>query len=121
MSNPVAMKQVLRLVVFVPEKALEGFIKAIQDEIPSFLGPYDRVLWWGEVKSETGTEQFRPLEGSNPTEGTIFETMRLPSVRVEIALPFERALALEFIEKTIIPAHPWEKPVIYLETVEIVH
>ncbi len=37
-----------RLTVFVPEEALEDFIKAVSPHIPSFLGHYDHVCWWSE-------------------------------------------------------------------------
>ncbi len=112
----VSLTPALRLVVFVPKEALESFVEAVQGEIPSFLGPYDRVMWW----SHEGVEQFRPLEGAQSAHGTPMETKRLPSVKVEISLPNDKEAALSFIRTVIIPAHPWEKPVIHLYNIEAV-
>jgi hypothetical protein len=108
------MIKTYRVVVFVPLPALEGFIVAIQDDIPSFLGPYDRVLWWGEA----GTEQFRPLEGSSPSVGILDATHRESSIQVEMLFPYDCGALKRFIAEKIIPAHPWERPVIVVEEVE---
>lgn len=99
-----------RIVVFVPDAALDNFIKTISPEIPSFLGSYDHVVWW----SEGGTEQFRPLKGADQTAGETGEIEREPSRRVEMSLPGNKAALTEFVKDVIMPAHPWEKPVVYI-------
>ncbi len=99
-----------RLVVFVPVGALEEFISVISSDIPSFLGHYDNVAWWNEA----GTEQFRPLNGANPVSGDVGEIIQEASRRVELSLPLDKGALGRFVEKVIIPAHPWEKPVIYV-------
>lgn len=104
-----------RLVIFVPTEEAETFIKKIEDAIPSFLGHYDRVCWW----SAPGTEQARALEGANPVSGKIGQTIKHPSTRVEFSLPKDRALLNRILTETIIPAHPWEEPVILLHESEI--
>jgi hypothetical protein len=103
-------KSSYRVVVFVPESALEKFIQRISPEIPSFLGPYDHVVWW----SGTGTEQFRPLQGADQAAGKTGEIDREPSRRVELSFPFDKAALKKFVEDVIVPAHPWEKPVVYI-------
>jgi len=103
-------KDSYRVVVFVPETALERFINTISPEIPSFLGPYDHVVWW----SGRGTEQFRPLEGAHQAAGETGEIDREPSRRVEVSFPYDKIALKQFVEEIIVPAHPWEKPVVYI-------
>ena len=99
-----------RVVVFVPETALDAFIHAISPEIPSFLGPYDHVVWW----SAMGTEQFRPLKGAHQKAGETCNIDREPSRRVELSLPYDKEALERFVRDIIVPAHPWEKPVVYI-------
>jgi hypothetical protein len=103
-------KPTYRLVVFVPGAALDEFIKMVSPDIPSFLGPYDHVAWW----SEAGTEQFRPLQAADQTSGKTGEITHESSRRVELSLPFDRAALDRFVQEVIVPAHPWEKPVVYV-------
>lgn len=102
------------LTVYVPEDYQEDFISSIQDHIPKLTPYYDRVCWW----STAGTEQFRPLKGANPEEGEIGQTIRKPSCRIEIVLPFHETSVQAFIEDHIIPAHPWNAPVFTLMDAE---
>ena len=97
-----------RVIVFVPVSALNGFIEKIQDHIPSFLGSYDRVLW----HSEEGVEQSRKI-GSD-------ETNQEQSIKVEFSVPHDKSDLEALISNHIIPAHPWEEPVILLAESEIV-
>lgn len=99
-----------RIVVFVPEAGFDEFATIISASIPSFLGPYDHVAWW----SENGTEQFRPLKGAHPVSGGIGEVRQELSRRVELSLPYDHATLQRFVEEVIVPAHPWEKPVLYV-------
>lgn len=108
-------KPAYRLAVFVPEAALEEFIGAISADIPSFLGPYDHVAWW----SEGGVEQFRALEGAKPVSGNKGEIIQEASRRVELSFPLDKGALERFVQQIIIPAHPWEKPVIYVYETEI--
>ena len=113
------MIECYRLVVFIPKDNLDQFIKAIQDAIPSFIGNYDRVMWWNDPNIEYGTGQFRPLEGANPTEGIIGETERIEDIRIEFLVPHDTEKIDEMIETTIRPAHPFEEPVIYVTKAEL--
>lgn len=103
-----------RLVIFIPKDDLEDFVKAIQDAIPSFVGNYDRVMWWNDPQIEYGTGQFRPLKGANPAEGSVGETERIEDIRIEFLAPHDKEKIEEMIEKIIRPAHPFEEPVIYI-------
>lgn len=92
-----------RLTIFVPLGALEAFITAVGPQIPSFLGSYDHVCWWGE----NGTEQSRKIGGK--------EIRREPCVRFECSLPRDKDALETFIETAVKPAHPWEEPVILIQ------
>ncbi|MBK6896297.1 MAG: hypothetical protein IPH06_06880 [Alphaproteobacteria bacterium] len=96
-----------RLTVFVPEEALESFVKAVSPKIPAFLGNYDHVCWW----SERGTEQSR-----ESVQGKI---ERVPCVKFECSLPKDTNLLERFIEERVRPAHPWKEPVILIAEYKI--
>ena len=98
---------IYRIYVFVPKTHFDDYLSKIQDHIPSFNGPYDRVLWWSD-----GHEQFRPLEGANPVSGEINKTSRTPTIKLEISFP-DNEHALKIFLKDVVKAnHPWEKPII---------
>ena len=96
-----------RLVTFAPPEAVRELAKCVSALIPA-RDDYDHVAWW----SAEGTEQFRPLPGSNPTRGDVGEITRAPSVRIEFTLPKDDALLEKLITDGIQKHHPWEKPVI---------
>ncbi|MCD8496633.1 MAG: hypothetical protein LRZ85_00200 [Alphaproteobacteria bacterium] len=104
-----------RVAVFVPSDSAEGFIAAVSGKLPVLFGNYDHVCWW----SEPGTEQFRPLSGAHPVEGEIGKTERVRSIRVEFSLPGERETVEQFVRDVVMPAHPWEQPVIMIYEAEI--
>lgn len=101
-----------KIIVYVPEENFGAFIENIQDKIPSFGGDYDRVAWWANSYTQYGIEQFRPLEGAHPVKGEKGETVRGVSIRLELHVPYEKNILRAFISETLIPAHPWEKPLI---------
>jgi len=74
-------------------------------------GKYEHVFWW----SAPGVEQFKPLKGSHPTVGQIGVTERNPSIKVEFCIPRETALLDKVLKEGLVPNHPWEEPVIYIE------
>lgn len=108
------MIECYRLVIFIPKDNLEEFVQKIQDAIPSFIGNYDRVMWWNDPSIEYGTGQFRALEGANPAEGNVGETERIEDIRIEFLVPHDKDFIKDMIAKTIHPAHPFEEPVIYI-------
>lgn len=108
-----------RLVIFIPKNNLEEFIRKIQDAIPSFIGNYDRVMWWNDPSIEYGIGQFRPMEGANPTEGKVGQTERIEDIRIEFLVPHDKKMIEEMIAKTIRPAHPYEEPVIYITKADL--
>ncbi len=104
-----------RVIVYVPQEALDSYIAAIEDHIPAFLGPYDRVLWHSEI----GTEQFRPLAGANPQKGGKMETSQCSSARVELVFPRNKKMLYAFLQDVLRPHHPWENPVISYQKIMI--
>lgn len=112
--------QAYRITVYVPEHAFNDYIQSIQDHIPSFGGDYDRVAWWSLASADPGIEQFRALDGASPTLGDTGQTVRTASVRLELTLPYARDVLNHFVSDVIIRHHPWEKPVITIQNIEIV-
>lgn len=105
-----------RFTVFVPQESMDGFIKAIQDHIPSFLGSYDRVLWFSDLNAELGVEQYRALathDNDNSKEPPD-KTQQKPSCKVEFSFPADDKICQNFIEDVVKPNHPWDEPVILL-------
>lgn len=98
----------IRVCIFVPEEALDGFITSLGPAIPAFLGTYDHVCW----HSEKGTEQSRKIPNST--------IEKVSCHKIEFSCPDDMGLIEKLIEETIRPLHPWEEPVITLTRQEIV-
>jgi hypothetical protein len=106
---------VYRIVTFVPTDKLEEVLEGVLRVVPLQYGHYDRAVWW----TEQAVEQFRPLPGANPTVGRENEISRVPSVRVELAIPRDATLLHRFLTEGLIPAHPWEEPAIFIDECEV--
>ncbi len=104
----------VRVTVYVPPEAADAVLAGIHAELacPPWK-IYDQVSWF----SGAWIEQFRPLPGSTPTLGTVGETMRAPSVRIEVLVPTAEVEAV--VTRGIRPHHPWERPVIILDEVHL--
>lgn len=105
------LQPVYRVTVFVPPQHL----RALQDGIcavdPLQAGDYDRAMW----VSAPGEEQFRPLPGAHPAAGVVGALERVPSVRLEFAIPRDAALLERIVAQGIRPHHPWEAPAIFVD------
>jgi hypothetical protein len=105
----------LRIATYVIEEHRAAVAAAIHAAMPVAPGArYDRVCWW----SAAWIEQFRPLPGAVPAVGRVGEESRLPTVRLEVVLPPDDALA-ERVCAAIRAAHPWEVPVIVVEAIRV--
>ena len=105
-------RPVYRVTTFVPPDHLETLLEAIAQEGDLLrFGPYERWAWW----SSPGVEQFRPLDEAKPRVGQPGRLERVPSVRLEFALPREPDVLERALTAGLIPAHPWEVPVIFVE------
>ena len=105
------MEKVYRVTVFVPPAQLEEVIASISNILSRSDSNYGEGFWW----SSLGTEQFRPLEGSNPTSGSVGELSRMDSIELKFLVPRNKELLNQIIEEGIRPAHPWEVPVIIVD------
>jgi hypothetical protein len=103
---------VYKVTTFVPLERLECLLEGITRIVPLHYGKfYDRVAWWSSV----GMEQFRPLQGSNPASGKEGELERGGSIRVEFSIPRDTYLLDQLLANGLLPHHPWEKPVVYVD------
>ena len=104
-------QEVYRIVTFIPPDRLEGLLEGVARVAPLRYGNYDCAAWW----SAEGVEQFRPLPGSNPSVGHALEVSRVSSIRVEFAIPRDRALLDRVLSRGLLPSHPFEEPAVFID------
>lgn len=104
------LRAVYKITTYVPPHFIESVIAGITGVVPLTYCAYDSVVWY----SSPGVEQFRPLSGSNPTQGDIGEVEKGDSIRLEFSIPRDRDLLQDVLTKGILKSHPWEEPVIYV-------
>jgi hypothetical protein len=105
------LKPIYRVTTFVPPEHLEALLKGILSVVPLQFGLYDQVAWW----SSPGIEQFKPRSGSKPTVGKADILEKTNSVALIFALPRDQALLEKVLQEGLIPNHPWEEPVVYID------
>lgn len=105
------LQPVYRITVFVPPAHLQALQEGILAMEPLGDARYDQVMWW----SAPGLEQFRPLAGAQPAQGTLGDVSRLPSVRLEFAIPRDPARLARVLEQGVRRHHPWESPAIFVD------
>lgn len=91
-----------KIVVFVPEPALEVVKAALFAAGAGKIGAYDQCCW-----QTPGVGQFRPLEGSDPSIGSHGVVEKVAEFRVELVCDdaiLERAIS------AMVAAHPYEEP-----------
>lgn len=102
---------VYRITVFVPPQHLQALQQGIVEVDSLQAGHYDRSMWL----SAPGVEQFRPLPGADPGQGSIGELMRAPTVRLELSIPRDPQRLQRLIEQGIHAHHPWEVPSVFVD------
>lgn len=102
---------IYRVTTFVPPESLDALLEGIEAQVPLRFGPYDRSAWW----SVPGVEQFRPLPGATPTVGTVGSTERVPTVRLEFAIPRDPDLLDRVLTRGLVPSHPWQEPAVFVD------
>ena len=90
--------------VSIPEDFLQGMMDAVTAVVEPIYSGYDRVFSWWPVK---GT--WRPLEGSDPYDGTVGQISVADEVRVEFAV---REKDLRDAVEAVVGSHPYEEPAI---------
>ena len=91
-----------KLVVFVPAEKADHVRDAIAGAGAGEIGDYDHCTF-----STTGEGRFRPLEGANPTIGSVGSVEVVDEVRIESVLPRHRRTA---VVAAMLQAHPYEEP-----------
>jgi len=96
-----SVRELVKLVVFVPEEHLE--------QVRAALLPHAEVLgaYTGCSFSAPGTGTFTPLAGAHPFIGTVGAQERVAEFRLELLL--DRAVLPRAI-KALVAAHPYEEP-----------
>jgi dinuclear metal center YbgI/SA1388 family protein len=100
--QPQAADPLDKLVVFVPEDDADRLLDALADAGAGSIGDYERCAW-----TTTGTGTFRPLDGANPTVGSVGAVEQVRETRLEVVLP--RA-SRQAVLRAMLAAHPYEEP-----------
>lgn len=91
-----------KICVYVPENSVETVKQALFDAGSGRIGNYDSCCWQTE-----GIGQFRPLQNSNPTIGSLNEVERVCEVKIELVCADE--LVIQAIQ-AMKDSHPYEEP-----------
>jgi len=91
-----------KLVVFVPEEALDTVRDALFDAGAGQIGDYERCSWY-----TAGTGTFLGGEGTAPTIGEAGREERVPELRLETVLPAARH---DEVVAALRRVHPYEEP-----------
>jgi hypothetical protein len=91
-----------KLVVFVPEQALDAVRDALFDAGAGRIGDYERCSWY-----TPGTGTFLGGESTDPAIGESGREERVSEFRLETVFPAERH---EEVVAALKRAHPYEEP-----------
>jgi hypothetical protein len=91
-----------KLVVFVPESALEPVRDALFEAGAGRIGEYERCSWY-----TAGTGTFLGGEHADPSIGERGREERVPELRLETVFPAERQRE---VVSALRAAHPYEEP-----------
>jgi hypothetical protein len=91
-----------KLVVFVPEDALDAVRDAVFAAGAGRIGEYERCSWYA-----AGTGTFLSGEGADPTVGERGREERVSELRLETVFPAERQRE---VVAALRAAHPYEEP-----------
>ncbi|WP_110205239.1 Nif3-like dinuclear metal center hexameric protein [Nocardioides daejeonensis] len=91
-----------KIVVFVPGDAAAPVRAAMAEAGAGAIGDYDHCSF-----SSSGQGRFRPLEGADPTIGTVGDIAVVEEDRVEVIAPRARRSQ---VLRAMLAAHPYEEP-----------
>ena len=91
-----------KLVVFVPEEALDDVRDALFEAGAGRIAAYERCSWYA-----AGTGTFLGGESASPTIGERGREERVPELRLETIYPAEREAE---VVAALRRAHPYEEP-----------
>lgn len=98
------MKEIVKIVVHVPEKSADTIRRAIGASGGGKIGDYDFCSF-----SILGTGRFLPQEGAKPSIGQIGELERVTEERIEVTCDQSDAATILDAIKAV---HPYEEPTI---------
>jgi hypothetical protein len=91
-----------KLVVFVPQEALDTVREAVFEAGAGRIGAYERCSWY-----TPGTGTFLGGAGTEPSVGEPGREERVPELRLETVFPEERQ---NEVVEALKRAHPYEEP-----------
>jgi dinuclear metal center YbgI/SA1388 family protein len=91
-----------KLTTYVPAADAPAMREALAAAGAGRIGDYDHASF-----STPGEGRFRPLDGANPTIGTVGEVETVAEERVEVVLPRSRRAS---VVRAMLAAHPYEEP-----------
>lgn len=91
-----------KVCVYIPEEALEAVKTAMFAAGAGKIGNYENCCW-----QCLGEGQFRPLPGSNPSQGEVDALETLVEFKVEMVC---EANALQQVIDALRESHPYEEP-----------
>ena len=91
-----------KLVVFVPDEALDAVRDALFRAGAGRIGDYERCSWYAE-----GTGTFFGGEATSPAVGERGQEERVRELRLETVYPVEREAD---VVRALREAHPYEEP-----------
>jgi len=108
------LQRLYRITVFVPPAHLQALQDGICAVEPLGDARYAQVMW----SSAPGVEQFLPLPGATPAQGQVGVLSRLPTVRLEFAIPRDPQRLARVLREGVRAHHPWECPAIFIDETE---
>ena len=110
-TSSVRMERLLLVTVQMPAEDVDRIMEQVVKAAPLTMGKYDSNAY----QSATGTERYRPLEGS--AAGPENEVRKRPGV-VEVSFELEEDQALlERVVELIFQVHSYQEPVIRVESI----
>ncbi|GAA4715668.1 Nif3-like dinuclear metal center hexameric protein [Nocardioides conyzicola] len=100
--QPAAGLPMDKVVVYVPVDDADRLRAVLADAGAGRIGDYDTASF-----STPGTGRFRPLDGADPTIGTVGRTEAVAEERIEVVLPRRLRSA---VVAAMLSAHPYETP-----------
>ena len=91
-----------KICVYVPENSVETVKQALFNAGAGRIGDYDSCCWQTD-----GIGQFRPLDGSNPTIGSLDEIEHVREVKIELVCEDD---VVKVVIQAIRDSHPYEEP-----------
>ena len=99
-----------KICLYVPENSVETVKQALFDAGAGHIGNYDCCCW-----QTMGTGQFRPLENSQPSIGTLNEIERLNEIKLELVCEDKLVkVAIAAMKQS----HPYEEPAYHVWRLE---